>query len=120
MLRVATDDKPQPRARGAIETLPSGSLRVKKVYARSGPGERPTTLSHRGDSRWSDVAARCGRCLNRLLAQVDERLNPRTNVTVSTQLVEKHLGMLQVMPTTLSGTRATLVCTSSRWSELSQ
>jgi integrase len=41
----------------------------------------------------------------RLLSQVDERRNPRTKATIA-QLMERHLGMMRVSPSTLAGYRA--------------
>jgi integrase len=42
------------------------------------------------------------RARTKLLAQVDEHRNPRTSATVA-QLLDRHLEMLDVVPTTRSG-----------------
>jgi hypothetical protein len=48
-----------------------------------------------------------------LLAQVDDRRNPRTSATVA-QLLERHLELLEAVPTTKSGYAGACACTSSR------
>ncbi|WP_262419173.1 hypothetical protein [Micromonospora chalcea] len=66
------------RQRGEIETLPSGSLRVK-VYAGIDPisGKRHYLTEVIPAGRTAAEKAR-----TRLLAQVDERRNPRTRATL--------------------------------------
>lgn len=45
---------------------------------------------------------RAEKARTRLLNEVDERRNPRTNATLN-QLLDRHMTMLDVVPTTLSG-----------------
>jgi integrase len=94
------------RSRGEVETLPSGSLRVK-VYAGKDPvtGRRHYLTEVVPAGPGAQRAAE--RARTRLLAQVDERRNPRTKATVA-QLVEKHLELVEVVPTTMSGYRGYL------------
>jgi integrase len=94
------------RSRGEVETLPSGSLRVK-VYA----GKDPVTGRRHYLTEVVPAGPRAQRAAERvrtrLLAQVDERRKPRTKATVA-QLVEKHLELVEVVPTTMSGYRGYL------------
>ncbi len=87
------------RQRGAIETLPSGSLRVR-VYAGTDPLTRKryylTEIIPAGP-RAEKVAEKAR---TRLLSQVDDQRNPRTRATVA-QLLDRHLEMLGVEVTTL-------------------
>lgn len=88
----------QRRSRGEIETLPSGSLRVK-VYAGSDPltGRRHylSETVPAGPTAESDAE----QARTRLLNQVDERRNPRTKATVN-QLFDRYLELLDVDITT--------------------
>jgi integrase len=83
---------------GAIEQLPSGSLRVK-VYAGYDPltGRRHylTEIVPAGPK----AAAEADRVRTRLQSQVDERRNPTTRATVN-QLLDRYLEVLDVEPTT--------------------
>ncbi|OZM82998.1 tyrosine-type recombinase/integrase [Pseudonocardia sp. MH-G8] len=87
------------RQRGEIETLPSGSLRVR-VYA----GIDPLTGKRHHLTEIVPPGARAAKAAEkartRLLAEVDEQRNPRTRATVG-QMLDRHLEMLNVEPTTL-------------------
>jgi hypothetical protein len=86
-------------ARGEIETLPSGSLRVR-VYGGIDPvtGTRHylTEIIPPGPRAAKDAEKAC----TRLMSQVDEQRNPRTRATVN-QMLDRHLEMLDVEETTL-------------------
>jgi integrase len=87
------------RRRGEIETLPSGSLRVR-VYGGIDPvtGRRHylTEIIPPGPRAAKDAE----KTRTRLMSQVDEQRNPRTRATVN-QLLDRHLEMLGVEETTL-------------------
>lgn len=89
------------RQRGEIEKLPSGSYRVK-VYA----GIDPVSSRRRYLTEIVPAGPRARReaekARTRLVSQVDERRNPRTKATIA-QLMDRHLGMLRLEPSTLSG-----------------
>ncbi len=86
------------RARGRVETLPSGSLRVK-VYAGTDPisGARYDLTETIPAGPTADREAQ--KALTRLLNQVDEKRNPRTKATVN-QLMDRYFEVLNVEPTT--------------------
>ncbi|MCO1658911.1 tyrosine-type recombinase/integrase [Pseudonocardia humida] len=89
------------RQRGEIETLPSGSLRVR-VYAGvdpiSGKRHHLTEVIPAG----KDAAKLAEKARTRMQAEVDERRNPRTRATVA-QLMERYLDVLQIEDTTRAG-----------------
>ncbi|MBN9102355.1 MAG: tyrosine-type recombinase/integrase [Pseudonocardia sp.] len=89
------------RQRGEIETLPSGSLRVR-VYAGIDPisGKRHylTEVIPAG----KDAAKLAEKARTRMQSQVDERRSPRSKVTVD-QLMDRYLDLLDVDVTTRAG-----------------
>lgn len=89
----------QSRARGSIEPLPSGALRVS-VYAGIDPvtGKRHylKEIVKAGPKARREAEAAC----NRLLSQVAEKRNPRTSATVD-QLLERYLDQFAGSPNTL-------------------
>ena len=89
------------RQRGEIEALPSGSLRVK-VYA----GVDPVTKRRHYLTEMIPPGATANReaekARTKLLAQVDERRNPRTRATVN-QLLDRWLEVLDVDVSTRRG-----------------
>jgi integrase len=89
------------RQRGEIATLPSGSLRVK-VYA----GIDPVTKKRHYLTETIPPGVHAGReaerARTRLLAQVDEKRNPRTRATVN-QLLDRWLDVLDVDVSTRQG-----------------
>jgi integrase len=89
------------RKRGEVEKLPSGNLRVK-VYAGIDPVSRKKHFLTEIVPAGPQAKRAAERARTRLLAEVDERRNPRTSATVD-KLMERHLGMLDVVPTTRSG-----------------
>ncbi len=90
--------KPGRRVRGLIETLPSGSLRVK-VYAGVDPVSKKRLDLEETIPAGPRAAKEAEKARTRLLAQVDERRNPRTRATVN-QLLDRYLTVLKVEPTT--------------------
>jgi integrase len=98
---VATAGRRATRSRGTVETLPSGSLRVK-VYAGLDPVSGRRHFLTEVVPAGPQAQRLAERARTRLLAQVDERRNPRTSATVA-QLIDRHLELLDVVPTTRSG-----------------
>ncbi len=92
------------RTRGSIDMLPSGALRVR-VHAGRDPvtKRRHDLVEIIPPGPTAKTVAEKAR--TRLLNQVDERRHPRTIATIS-QLLERHLTMLDVGPSTLSGYRS--------------
>lgn len=92
---------PRRRNRGEIEELPSGSLRVR-VYTGIDP------ISHKRHFLTEVVPAgpkarkEAEKVRTRLLAEVDDRRNPRTSATVN-QLLERYLEVLKIEDTTRVG-----------------
>lgn len=91
------------RERGNSETLPSGAVRVR-VYAGIDPvTKRPHYLRAvvpPGPKQASEVR----KVRNRLVSQVEDRRNPRTNATLS-QLLERYLDQFDGAPKTLRNYR---------------
>lgn len=98
---VAVSSGRSKRQRGEIETLPSGSLRVK-VYAGVDPisGKRHYLTEVIPAGRTAAKEAEKAR--TRLLAQVDERRNPRTRATLD-QLLDRWLEVADIEATTRMG-----------------
>jgi integrase len=86
------------RARGSIERLPSGSLRVK-VYAGVDPvsGRRHDLSETIPPGPKAEREAQ--RAMTRLLNQLDEKRNQRTRATVN-QLIDRYLEVLDIEETT--------------------
>ncbi|CAM4098236.1 tyrosine-type recombinase/integrase [Kibdelosporangium persicum] len=89
---------PRRRTRGEIETLPSGSLRVK-VYAGNDPltGRRHYVSETVPPGPHAEKEAEKVR--TKLLNRVDEQRTPRTKATVN-QLMDRYLELLDVDVTT--------------------
>lgn len=95
---MARPTTPQPRSRGAVETLPSGALRIR-VYAGIDPvtGKRhyleetiPASPKAKKDAE---------KVRTRLLGEVDERRNPKTKATVN-QLLDRYLSVIELEDST--------------------
>lgn len=89
------------RVRGEIETLPSGSLRVR-VFAGRDP---LTTKKHyliETVPAGPGAAREAEKVRTRLLNQVDERRNPRTKATLN-QLLDRWLDVVEIEPLTRRG-----------------
>lgn len=86
------------RRRGSIEELPSGALRVR-VYA----GVDPVTGRRHDLTETIPAGPKAGdhaeKALTRLLNELDERRNPRTNATVN-QLLDRYFAMIDAEQTT--------------------
>ncbi len=93
--------KPRRRTRGTIETLPSGSLRVK-VYAGIDPISKSEHYLVETVAAGPGAAKEAEKVRTRLLNQVDERRNPRTRATVN-QLLDQWLATADLERTTRSG-----------------
>lgn len=89
------------RQRGEIETLPSGSLRVR-VYAGIDPLSGKKHHLVEVIPAGKDAGKLAEQARTRLLNQVDEKRSPRTKATV-TQLMERYLELLQIEDTTRAG-----------------
>jgi integrase len=82
------------RGRGSVDRLPSGTYRVR-VFA----GTDPLTGKRHDLVDVADTAAAAEKVRTKLLAQVDERRNPRTKATVD-RLFDRYLEVLDVEPAT--------------------
>src|SRR5690348_12570371 len=98
---MARPSKPRRRVRGRVETLPSGSLRVK-VYAGVDPVSKQKHYLTETVPAGPKAADLAEKARTRLLAQVDERRSPRTKATVN-QLMDRYLDELDVGVTTRVG-----------------
>ncbi len=87
------------RLRGEIETLASGSLRVR-VYSGIDPVTRKRHHLTEIIPAGPRAAKEAEKARTRLLSKVDEQRNPRTRATVN-QMLDRHLEMLDVEETTL-------------------
>jgi integrase len=98
---MATANGRAKRQRGEIETLPSGSLRVK-VYAGVDPVTKRRHYLHETVAVGPTAQREAEKARTRLLAQVDERRNPRTRASVN-QLLDRWLEVLDVEASTRQG-----------------
>jgi len=101
MTRPATS---KPRSRGTVETLPSGSLRVK-VYAGSDPLTGRDVYLREVVPAGPQAQRRAEKVRTKLLAQVDQRRNPRTTATVD-QLLDRCFELMAVDERTLADYRS--------------
>jgi site-specific recombinase XerD len=86
------------RKRGEIETLPSGSFRVR-VYAGIDPLSGKRNYLVETVPAGPKAADEAERVRTRLVNQVNEQRNPRTKATVN-QLMDRYLALLDVEETT--------------------
>jgi integrase len=92
---VAGRGAPQrKRARGRVEELPSGSLRVT-VYAGIDPVTKRRHYLREVVPGGPRAASEAEKVLRRLAGQVDERRHPRTAATVD-QLLDRHFDLITV------------------------
>src|SRR5215207_4562112 len=89
------------RKRGSVRTLPSGALQVR-VYAGADPLTGKDHYLSEVVPGGPKAAAQAEKVRTRLLAQVDEKRNPRTSATVN-QLLDRYLAVLDVEQTTRDG-----------------
>ncbi|WP_025616843.1 tyrosine-type recombinase/integrase [Salinispora cortesiana] len=95
---MPSTSKARKRSRGEIETLPSGSLRVR-VYAGVDPVSKKRHYLVKTVPAGPKAAREAEKARTRLLNQVDEKRNPRTKATVN-QLMDRYLEVLDVETTT--------------------
>lgn len=86
------------RERGTIETLSSGSLRVK-VYAGFDPVSQRRLYHTETIAAGPRAPQQAEEALVRLLNEINEKRNPRTNATVN-ELLDRYLRLLNVERTT--------------------
>jgi integrase len=98
---MPTSSTPRRRTRGEIETLPSRSLRVR-VYAGIDPLSKKRHYLTATVAAGPAAAKEAEKARTRLLAEVDERRNPRTRATVN-QLLDRYLEVLDAGETTVYG-----------------
>jgi integrase len=95
---MVTPENGRKRARGSIDTLPSGALRV-----RVNAGEDPLTGKRHYLSEviapGPRAAAEAEKTRTRFLAEVDQQRNPTTRATLN-QLLDRYLEVLDVEPST--------------------
>lgn len=96
MARAKTAPK---RQRGSIDELPSGALRVR-VYAGIDPVSKKRHYLTDVVPPGPKAEKEAEKARTRLLNELDEQRNPRTNSTVG-QLIERHLAMSDAEETTL-------------------
>lgn len=101
---MAASGQRRKRPRGSIDQLPSGAFRVR-VYAGVDPLTNRQHYLTEVIEPGPKAAALAEKARTRLLNQVDERRHPRTNATLA-RLLERHLSMVRVAPSTLKGYRA--------------
>ncbi|MGQ0776442.1 MAG: tyrosine-type recombinase/integrase [Pseudonocardiales bacterium] len=87
------------RARGSIDELPSGALRVR-VYAGLDPVSKRRYYLTEIVPAGPKAATQARAARDRLISQVEERRNPRTNATVD-QLLERYLNQFDGAASTL-------------------
>lgn len=95
---MTTSSKARRRSRGEVETLPSGSLRVR-VYAGTDPVSKKRHYLVETVPAGPGAAADVEKVRTRFLRQVDERRAPRTRATVN-ELLDRYLEVLSVEETT--------------------
>jgi integrase len=93
--------RPRRRARGRIEVLPSGALRVS-VYAGLNPVTKQRHYLREVVPAGPKAAAQAEKVRTRLLSEVDDRRSARTNATID-QLLDRYLSVLKIEDTTRSG-----------------
>jgi integrase len=98
--------RPRQRQRGEIETLPSGSLRVK-VYAGIDPVTKKRHYLTETIPPGPAARKAAERARTKFLSQVDERRNPRSKGTLD-DLLDRHVDQLDVDVQTKRGYRNVL------------
>ena len=97
--RAATE--PGKKVRGEIEELPSGSYRVR-VYAGIDPLSPKRHYLTETVPAGPKAADNAERARTRLLSEVDEKRNARTNATVA-QMLDRYMSVLTIEDTTRVG-----------------
>jgi hypothetical protein len=96
---VAKTNVGKQRARGSVEELPSGGYRVR-VYAGVDPVAGRDHYLRETVPAGPRADREAKKVRTRLLFEIDERRNPRTNATVG-QLPDRHLEMAELDQSTL-------------------
>src|SRR4249919_1751978 len=96
---VGSGPRRRARARGRIEELPSGSLRVS-VYAGIDPVSKRRHYLREVVPAGPKAMAAAEKVARRLAGQVDERRHPRTTATVD-QLLDRHFELVALERNTL-------------------
>lgn len=99
LLLVTRSTRLRRRQRGSIDELPSGALRVR-VYAGTDPVSKRRNYLTEVVPAGPKAGTQADAARVRLLSQLDERRNPRTNATVN-QLLDKYLDVLDAGASTL-------------------
>ncbi|MGY4770320.1 hypothetical protein ACXC9Q_25675 (plasmid) [Kribbella sp. CWNU-51] len=97
-------NKPVGKQRGELETLPSGSIRVK-VYAGRDPVTKRRLYLTETIAPGPKQEKLAEQLRTRFLNEVDEKRNPRTRATVD-QLMTKYFDVLDVDASTKRGYRS--------------
>lgn len=97
-------DSARRRARDEVEALPSDSFRVR-VYAGLDPISHKRHYLTKVVPAGPKAAKEAEKVRTRLLAEVDDRRNPRPSATVN-QLLERYLDLLEIEDTTRGRLRA--------------
>jgi integrase len=95
-----TGPRRRKRARGRIEQLPSGSLRVT-VYAGIDPVSKRRHYLREVVPAGPRAGAEAEKVMRRLASQVDERRHPRTAATVD-QLLDRHFALVTLERSTIA------------------
>ncbi|MDN5929983.1 MAG: site-specific integrase, partial [Pseudonocardia sp.] len=98
---MAAGSGARKRSRGEVEQRAGGALRVR-VYAGLDPLSGKRHYLTETVPAGPKAAKQAEKVRTRLLAEVDERRNPRTSATVN-QLLERYLGVLKIEDTTRNG-----------------
>jgi integrase len=95
---MTSPTKRKRRARGGLDSLPSGAIRVR-VYAGIDPmTKKPHYLSETVPPG-PDAEALAEKTRTRFLSQIDEQRNPRTRATVN-HLMDRYFEVIEVEKTT--------------------
>lgn len=98
---MAAKSKPRKRARGRVETLPSGSLRVK-VYAGVDPVSKRAHYLTEVIPAGPNAAKQAEQARTKLLNQVDQKRSPRTGANLN-KLLDQHFELLKAEENTRTG-----------------
>ncbi|MDN5749873.1 MAG: tyrosine-type recombinase/integrase [Pseudonocardia sp.] len=98
---MAAGSGARKRSRGEVEQRAGGALRVR-VYAGLDPLSGKRHYLTETVPAGPKAAKQAEKVRTRLLAEVDERRNPRTSATVN-QLLVRYLGVLKIEDTTRNG-----------------
>src|SRR5215207_1302076 len=95
---MPASSSPRRRTRGSVTPVASGGYRVRVYAGYDSVSKKPLYLDETVPAG-PGAAKEAERLRTRLLAEVDERRNPRTRATVN-QMLDRYLAVLDVEPTT--------------------